>query len=287
VARSVIIGCGYVGAALATRLAGDGHEVVCVRRSDAGAPAGTRLLLADVARPETLTALPACGSLFYTVAADGSSEAAYRSAYVDGLTNVIDALRRGGRLPQRLIVTTSTAVYGQDAGEWLDEASPTAPSRFQGRVLLESEAVARSAGVTSVCVRLGGIYGPGRTRLIDAVRRGNATVPSYPSYTNRVHRDDCAGLLRHVAALADPDPVYVGVDRDPADYRDVVTWLAARLRAPAPRIEDPDGSALTEARGATGSAAGARGKRCRSDRLVDSGYRFAYPTFREGYAALL
>jgi nucleoside-diphosphate-sugar epimerase len=144
-------------------------------------------------------------------------------------------------------------------------------------VLLESEVVAQTAGPTAVCVRFGGIYGPGRTRLIDGVRRGDVPIAPYPSYTNRIHRDDCAGVLRHLARLERPERVYVGTDRDPADQRDVVRWLAERVGAPAPRVESAE----------VGDGKQARGKRCRSDRLVASGYRFIYPTFREGYAALL
>jgi nucleoside-diphosphate-sugar epimerase len=276
----LVIGCGYVGTALAELLARDREEVVAVRRGAAGMPAGVHLLRADVTRPDTLAALPTCDRVFYTVAADGSSEAAYRAAYVDGLANVVEALRRGGATPQRLIVTTSTAVYGQDNGEWVDEDSETTPARFQGRILLESEAVAHGAGMPAVCVRFGGIYGPGRTRLIDSVRRGDIALARHPSYTNRIHRDDCAGVLLHLAALPQPARVYVGVDRDPADYRDVVAWLADRLGAPAPRSE-------SAAERVASGAPGPRGKRCRSDRLAASGYRFAYPTFREGYGAML
>jgi nucleoside-diphosphate-sugar epimerase len=273
-ARVLIAGCGYVGEALAGRLATDGHTVFGLRRSEASLPVGVSLQRADVAEPRTLHALPRpIDTLFYVVAADDSSEAAYRAAYVDGLRNLLAAAREQNAPPRRLIVATSTAVYGQDGGEWLDESSATEPRRFQGRILLESEAVAFGSGIPAVAVRFGGIYGPGRTRLIDQVRRGEAVVPSAPMYTNRIHRDDCAGALRHLMNLERPERVYVAVDRDPADYRAVVMWLAERLGAPQPRQSDEPGAV--------------RGKRCRNDRLVASGYAFAYPTFREGYGAML
>jgi nucleoside-diphosphate-sugar epimerase len=275
-ARVLVVGCGYVGTALAVRLASDGHEVFGLRRSEGALPAGVSLVRGDVTDASSLRALPRpIDRLVYTVAADGSSEAAYRSAYVDGLRNVIAAVRERDAVPQRLVVVTSTAVYGQDAGEWVDEDSPTEPTRFQGRILLESEGVALGCGIPAVVVRLGGIYGPGRTRLIDQVRRGEAQIPTQPMYTNRIHRDDCAGVLRHVMNLDRPQAVYVGVDCDPADYRDVVTWLAERLAVPGPHVaSDGEGSSV-------------RGKRCRSDRLVTSKYDFVYPSFREGYDSLI
>src|SRR6187549_3022300 len=149
--RSLVIGCGFVGSALAAALVRDGDDVTVVRRSAHAPPDGTRQVRADVSAVPTLARLPACDNLFYTVAADGSSEDAYRAAYVDGLANVLTELARRDAQPKRLLVVTSTAVYAQDAGEWVDETSATAPSRFQGRLLLESEAVAHASGVTAVC----------------------------------------------------------------------------------------------------------------------------------------
>ena len=271
--RVLIAGCGYVGAALAARLVNAGHEVFALRRSDTQPAAGVHTIRADLSRAATLSAVPdAIDSLFYTAAPDDQSESSYRATYIDGLRNVLAALKGPG--PSRLLLTTSTAVYAQDAGEWVDEDSPTEPGRFQGRILLESEALARASGLTAITVRFGGIYGPGRTRLIDEVRRGAATIPDRPSYTNRIHRDDCAGVLAHLAELGAPAGVYVGVDDDPADRRDVITWLAARLGAPAPRVEPLGGSRE-------------HGKRCRNAKLVATDFRFAYPSFRDGYAEMI
>ena len=101
-----------------------------------------------------------------------------------------------------------------------------------------------------------------------------------------IHRDDCAGVLRHLLGLEAPEPCYVAVDDEPAERREVLAWLARRLGVPAPapaagpRAED---SGAAEA----GRGGGGLGKRCRNARLVASGYRFRFPSFREGYAALL
>lgn len=272
--RALIAGCGYVGSALAVRLARSGHEVFALRRSDARIGPGVQLVRADLTSSDTLRSLLPAGvdTVFYTAAPDGGSESAYRATYVDGLGNLLIALRSSP--PRRVLVTTSTAVYEQDAGEWVDEDSPTEPRRYQGRVLLESEALARGSGIRAVAVRFGGIYGPGRTRLIAEVRSGSATIPDRPSYTNRIHRDDCAGVLQHLAELPEPATVYVGVDNDPADRRDLMAWLAGELGATPPRVEHLEGPP-------------ARGKRCRNARLLASGYRFTYPSFREGYLDVL
>ena len=127
-------------------------------------------------------------------------------------------------------------------------------------------------------LRLGGIYGPGRASLIDKVRAGQAECSPEPSWTNRIHRDDAAGALRHVLTAPDPAGVYLCVDREPAELCDIYRWLARRLGAPEPRVH----AGAADARKRTRS-----NKRCSSARLVASGYIYRHPTFREGFEAIL
>ncbi len=273
--RVLIAGCGYVGSALAARLAADGFEVWGMRRSPDGLPAGVRPLAADLRDPATLAGLPAgLATVFYTAAADGGAEDEYRAAYVDGPRNLLAALAAQGQRPRRVIFTSSTSVYSQSGGEWVDEDSRAEPAGFRGRMMLEGESIVLGGPFPGVVLRLGGIYGPGRTSYIDRVRSGAAECPAITTYTNRIHRDDCAGALRHLMHLPSPHPVYLGVDRAPADSCDVLHWLAAALGKPAPlRAEE--------------AVRPRSNKRCRSDRLASSGYTFLYPTYREGFAALL
>lgn len=271
-ARILIAGCGDVGIALGRELVADGHEVVGLRRRTSELPTTFHPVGADLTEPATLRALPAgIEQVVYAAAADARSEAAYGAAYVDGLRNLIDAM---AETPRRLVYVSSTAVYGQHDGEWVDEDSPTEPAGFSGRILLEGERLARELP-DAVVVRLGGIYGPGRNRLLDEVRSGRAVCPDGPpQFTNRIHRDDCAGVLRHLLGCDDAAGVWLGVDRDPVDRCTLLRWLAERLGVPSP----PTGAAPV---GRAGS------KRCRSDKLVASGYVFRHPTFREGYGSLI
>ena len=273
--RVLIAGCGFVGGLLAERLVQDGHDVFGLRRSRSPLPEGVEPVVADLAERRGLDAVP--GDLDWCVSAlspDGRSPDAYDAAYVRATRNLQSLLQVQSPNLRRWVFTSSTAVYGQQEGEWVDERTPTEPSRHTGRAVLDGEQIVLGSGVPHpVVVRLGGIYGPGRTRLLDRVRGGEATCPPTPRYSNRIHRDDAAGVLRHVLLLEDPDPVYVGVDTDPAERCEVLTWLADRLDAPPP---------------ATGEDTSSRGnKRADSSRLRASGYEFAYPTFREGYGAML
>jgi nucleoside-diphosphate-sugar epimerase len=279
-ARVLIAGCGYVGTALAERLAGEGHVVWGLRRHPEGLPAGVATLAVDLTDPEALEGLPGrLDFIFYTAAADGFTEEAYRAVYVDGLRHLLEALRNQKQQPRRIFFTSSTVVYAQFAGEWVDEASPATPVHFAGLRMVEAERLVLEGPFPATILRLGGIYGPGRAGLIERVRRGEVVCPEGPPvYTNRIHRDDCAGALGHLMQTPQTDAVYLGVDHEPAEEETVLRWLAAQLGVSPPRTHLSADVGLRRRRG---------NKRCRNAKLLASGYVFRYPTFREGYGALL
>jgi nucleoside-diphosphate-sugar epimerase len=280
-ARVLIAGCGYVGAALGALLDRDSHAVFGLRRRAGALPWGVRPIEADLCIPSTLRELPSqLDFVFFAAAPGGRDDALYRALYVEGLRNLTAALAEQKQEPKRIFFTSSTSVYGQRDGEWVDESSPAEPRSFAGRRLLEAESLLFASPFPATVVRFGGIYGPRRTALVERVRTGRLLYQAEPpSYTNRIHRDDCAGALRHLMNLPEPERLYLGVDSEPAAEADVYRWLAGVLGAPVPRA----GPAREEPvdLGRSGS------RRCRNDRLLASGYEFQYPTFREGYAAVL
>ncbi|MBK7972884.1 MAG: NAD(P)H-binding protein [Deltaproteobacteria bacterium] len=282
--RVLIAGCGDVGGQLGLTLARAGVNVVGLRRDAARIPAPIEAIAADLVDPTTFPAWPAdVETVFYTAAADGPDETAYRGAYVAGLSGVLSWIHAHGAASsvRRVFFTSSTAVYGQEHGEWVDESSATEPRHFTGRILLEAEELALASGLPVTIVRFAGIYGPGRTRLVTGVRDGTLTChDGAPTYSNRIHRDDCAGFLAHLALhVPAPAPIYVGVDDEPTDRCTVYHWLADRLgTAPPHRALEPPSS-----------GPGGRGgsKRCSNARLRATGYRLRFPTFRDGYGTLV
>ena len=272
--RVLIAGCGDVGTALGLRLVAQGHRVWGLRRDASRLPAAIAGLAGDLARPSDLRDLPGDLDLvFYTTAATQHDDDGYRAAYVDGLRNLLEALDGTGPPPRRVIFTSSTSVYGQDDGSWVDESSATDPTGFSGQRMVEAEQLLAASPYPHTSVRFGGIYGPGRTRLLESVRSGKARCGDTPSYTNRIHRDDCADLLAHLATLPDPAPVYIGVDDAPVARCEVLHWLAERLEVASPHD--------------AGEAGPARGKRCSNDLIRASGYHLTYPSFQDGYAPLI
>jgi len=305
----LMAGCGDLGTEAGLRFAAAGHRVVGWRRSPAKLPAVIEGVAADLTTA-LLPPIPAdTTAVVVAVAADSPTEEAYRAAYVDGLANVLDALERarehdGVALPslvRRVLFVSSTAVYGDAGGGWVDESTTPAPGGFSGRIIREAEELLlkrlQGTGLTPVVLRLGGIYGPGRTRLIDQVRGGSAVSPAEPRYTNRIHRDDAAAAIVHLCTMAaDPDPVYLGVDNDPAELGEVQRFLAAELGLPQPPSEVPGGSEVSGGGAIGGGSSGGSGggepsrggnKRCSNALLRSTGFEFAFPTFREGYRAIL
>lgn len=268
--RVLIAGCGDIGSRLGDALAAAGAQVFGLRRTINQLPAGIHAIAADLTDPASLSGLPACDYLFYTAAAKRTDPDSYRQVYVDGLRHLLAALPAP---PRHLFLTSSTGVYHQQGHDWVDEQSPTLPDSPTGRLLLRSEQLALNAGIAATVVRFSGIYGPGRQHLLNQVRAGIAAPAEPLHYSNRIHVDDCVGVLRHLLERAERSqplaPLYLASDDCPAPIHEVMEWLAARLGV---RID----TRQPVRRGGS--------KRCRNQRLRASGYRFIHPDYRSGYA---
>ncbi len=282
--RVLIAGCGYVGSELGLRLAEAGHRVLGLRRRPDALPYPIVPFAADLTTPADLLSLPAdLTHVVYAAAADGSSDEQYRKAYVDGLRNLCELPQLRHPNFRQLMLISSTAVYGQSDGEWVSEESAASSASFSGKRLLESEQILQSSRLPYGIIRAAGIYGPGRTRLIRMVGAGKVRFdPERPRYTNRIHRDDLAGAIAHLLGAPASDSVFIGVDQEPASMQSLATWLAERMGVPQPTAESESASSnLISTRRSVSN------KRCSGAKLRESGYRFRFPTFREGYGSML
>jgi len=285
--RVAILGCGYVGLELGRQLREAGHEPIGVRRSpegiDAMKSAGFRGVRADVTDAASLEAVPDVDALVFAASSGGRGADAAREVYVEGLRTAIEAFGARDPPPERLVYTSSTGVYGDHGGDWVDEKTPLNPGTEKTRVLADAERIALEeapdAGIEGTVARFAGLYGPDRYRL-ERYLDGPVTA----GYLNMVHRDDAAGAVR---VLLDRDlargEVVLAVDDEPVDKHAFADWLAAEAgRDPPPkrtveeRLADADLSATARDRIRAQ-------KRCSNDKLRGLGYAFAYPTFREGY----
>lgn len=276
--RCLIVGCGDIGTPLAAILIARGAEVWGLRRDCSALPESIHRLEADVtvaASLECLRTMP-FDFVVVTLTPGAFTDSDYARVYVQGLDNVLAVLERSAL--QRIFYVSSTSVYHQADGSWVDESSPTQPQGFSGQRLLEAERLLADSGLAATIIRFAGIYGPGRNRLIEQVRKGQGCPEQPVLYTNRIHRDDCVGFLAHLLHLQceshSLEPCYIGVDSEPVSMFEVKRWLAKQLGINTRQWQE---LAVTRR----------NSKRCSNRAMLASGYQLLYPGYRQGYGALL
>ena len=272
--RVLVAGCGDVGLRVARRLLDRGDEVWALRRAPpANDDSGIQWLRGDLTDADSLRALPhGITQLVYLPTPDRRDEAAYRATFVDGLRHMTAAL--AGTALQRVLFVSSSAVYGEHDGGWVDESTPTAPCGFSGMVLLEAEQWLATQPVTSIVLRLAGLYGPRQLQLLDRLRSGRVRVPRQTTHwANRIHTDDAAAAIVHLLQLDDPLPLYLGADDTPLPLDVLYDALAKMIHADLPQDGPPP--------------VGIGSKRISNARLRASGFVPRWPDSRAGYAAAL
>ena len=278
-ASVLIAGCGDIGSRLATRLLDSDWQVYGLRRSIDRLPAGVIGVAGDLFGAQCPAQWPTgqIDYLVYSAAATDHDEAGYQAAYVDGLKHTLSWLEQNGQRPKRLLFVSSSSVFAQKDGEWVDETSTAQATNYSGRIMLDAEQVALNSGIAASVVRLTGIYGPGREWMLGQVRKGYRVAVDPPMYGNRIHADDAGGLLAFLLEADRQgktlDDCYIGVDNAPVALAEVVGWLRERL-------------GVTEWAAET-STRRAGSKRCSNARAKALGWEPRYSSYREGYAKIL
>ncbi|MDN7132106.1 SDR family oxidoreductase [Vreelandella profundi] len=277
----LIIGCGDIGINLGRELLEEGHRVIGLRRNvEALKGTGIKPLALDLNSLEDADAssLPHADYVVYTVSADRFEESAYQSAYPEGLKRVLGIMAQHKKSPRRVFFVSSTSVHGQQEGEVVNEESPTDPTSFSGKLMCEAEQALINHALPGTVIRFSGIYGPGRDRLIHQVAEGRVAAITPVIYSNRIHRDDCAGIIAHLIRRQESgeplEDIYLGSDCEPVTMHNVMMWLAQQLK-----VEATETMQSPLRRRAS--------KRCDNQRLIDAGYQFRFPSYREGYAQVL
>jgi nucleoside-diphosphate-sugar epimerase len=269
----LIAGCGDLGTALGQDLVTRGYRVAGLRRTATPLPGGIRTLSADVTQAHTLDRLAELrpSILVYSVSANAQSDDNYRAHYVDGLRNTLTALEFVGSL-RHVFFVSSTRVYGPSTEELLNERTPAIPADFGGRRLLEAESLLATAACPGTVLRLSGIYGPGRTRLLK-LAANPADWPAQNTWTSRIHRDDAAAfialLIQRTMQHEAIEDCYVVTDSKPAPQYEILRWLAREMGVAGLPATDP---------------AVIGGRKLDNTRMLETGFMLRYPSYREGYA---
>jgi nucleoside-diphosphate-sugar epimerase len=281
---SLIFGCGYLGARVAARWLAVGETVYAVtRRAERVAELrerGIEAIVADVTDATSLARLPIADNFLFAVGFDRAAGHSIEDVYVAGLRNVLDALPEQ---TARIVYISSTGVYGQNDGSWVDEDSPCEPDRNGGRACLAAEQLlaGHARGARATILRLAGIYGPSRVPRIADLRAGQPILGSSEGYLNLIHVDDAAVVVQKAADRDGELRTFTVSDGQPVLRREYFEYLAQLGGAPRPTFEDETATSAKRARGTTS-------KRVSNRRIMQElGVTFRYPSYREGLRSIV
>lgn len=271
--RILQVGCGSLGSLIAEATLAQDHELTIVRRSHKAVPPGAQVLYLDVVAGESLSTLHTIKAdiLLYCLASvEGQS---YQQTYVEGLRHVLAHVSLSQL--KHVFFISSTGVYGEQQGEWIDDDTPAIPVDAEGQVILEAERLLDELDCGHTALRVSGIYGPKRLYLLRLLQNP-ARWPTKTHWTNRIHELDVAAAVVHLYQhLADGKSLLghcILTDGVPAAQHEVLQWLAAQQNLPAP--ETPPLQPQS-------------GKRIRNGFLQQIGFKLQFADYRAGYASIL
>ena len=274
--KVLFIGCGDIAQRAATEMQAR-YKCFGLRRQPDNLPEYIQPIKADATDTEQLLSVASEGFDIWiaTITPSEFTEQAYRDSYLASAKSIAASIAKLQKAPRLMLWVSSTSVYGDLKGDWVNEETQPEPNTFSGKILLAAEKIIQQIPCETSVIRFSGIYGPGRTRLLNQVLAGKGRPISPEQWSNRVHADDCGGILAHLVEYALSGnpllPDYLASDSAPVTQYEIRQWLAQQLAV-----------SLVEEEVKAGPT-----RRCDNSRLQSSGYKFKYPTFKEGYGSLI
>lgn len=274
--KILFIGCGDIAQRTAKGLSKK-YDCFGLRRNPEKLPTAITPIMGDASDPQQLLSVASNKFDIWiaTLTPAEFTRQAYQQSYLavaQAMAQTVNALHQA---PKLIIWVSSTSVYGDNKGDWVDETTKPNPVTFSGKILLQAEQIIQNLPCSSTVVRFSGIYGPGRTRLLSQVQAGKGRPKLPEQWSNRIHAEDCGAVLAHLIELFESEkpiePIYLASDSEPVTQYDIRQWLAQKL----------DVSLIAEVV-KLGSI-----RRCSNRLLLDTGFKFNYPSYKEGYAALI
>lgn len=279
---NLVIGCGYLGEPVALEWLGQRRkrQVFATTRSERHRREMINLeltpVVCDVTQPETLKALPKADTVLYAIGLDRAAGKSMREVYVDGLAAVLDHLPP----PKRFIYVSSSSVYGQQDGSWVDEGCATEPHEESGKIVLEAEKLLRGRIPEAIILRFAGIYGPDRLLRQQAIEAGEPLAGDPEKWLNLIHLFDGVEAVMAAEKRGVPGKTYNVSDGNPCTRRQFFTELARQLKAPEPRFVPLESGAR--------SSHDSGHRRISNERLrTVLGVYPRYPSYAEGLAATI
>ena len=262
----LIAGYGYVGKALGQKLLSAGHRVYAIKRS----PFSNKHIsgiITDLSKPP-LAKLPQVDAVFYLLSADQYSQQAYQSAYVKAQSNLINALIAENKQPKHWVFASSSHVYNENHGNWVNEQTPCNPNHFAGKILLKAENLSTALNCPTTILRFSGIYGYDRSRIIEDIISNQVSERWFSNdYANRIAIEDVVSILLHSLSLQDKNSCLIASDGNPFVYKTMLKKLTQTLKQDLPSCKKTSTTRVLS------------NKRLSNQKLLNTGYRFIVPVF--------
>ena len=275
--KVLIVGCGQLGFSIVKNADSDVFKLYGFSRSLRKSPASIEMHQVDILKTEAIDVIKLINPeiIIYAVSADTQSIESYQDHYVVGLKKTYEAILKLDHF-KHLFFVSSTRVYGQKTTKILSELDIAEPSDYGGEALMEAETVARQLKDKATILRLSGIYGPNRKRMIQLAQSNPGNWPATNNWSNRIHEEDAARfivfLMKRIMMNESIEPLYLVTDGVPTKQYDVLKWIRNRLQLTTDTIELP----ILES-----------GKQLQSVLLNQTGFVLKYPDFTYGYEAII
>ncbi len=232
----LVVGAGYVGSEIARHFAAKKQKVHGLVRSPQSAAKieleNLKPIIADISKPLPPKTIPPAHFVILCPAPHGHDAADYRNIYLEGIQNVLTAMKQNPR-PFLILYLSSTSVWKDRGGEWVDENTAPDSDSEKGMIMRQAEEVVLNSGFPSMVFRLAGIYGPERNRVTAA--KAGAWKPEGPDqYMNMIHRDDIVQAVPLLLKKGVEGQVYLGVDDNPVLRSEYQSWVHEKLNLTKP-----------------------------------------------------
>jgi nucleoside-diphosphate-sugar epimerase len=287
----IIFGCGYLGSYVAEKALAEGIAVCGVTRNYKTAELlkakGASVIVTEIeAVKQWQDTLDPCADYILNCLSAGKNQT-YQNIYIERQELILDWLRTAKNPDSTYIYTSSTGVYTQHHAQWVQETD-TIGGSDKADILVAAESLVQQALTHHrrwFIMRLGGIYGPNRHYLLDALRLNPMKVPVLACHTtlNLIHVQDAARAIMNVFKAQRPlaNQIYNVADNTPSDRNSILEWLSIQLNLP----HQPN---QLKASGTSVLASDAVNRKISNQKIKDQlGWCPLYPSFKEGYKAIL
>lgn len=273
----LIIGYGYLGKALGKLLHTHHHQIFAIKRKATIDDQHIQFIYKDIHHLTTAD-LPNSDYVIYCPSADKRDQKSYDYTYLQGVTHILKLYETKEQKPGKFIFISSTSVYETQDGSWVDENTPCDPVSATAKILLQAEKVVSESELETTIIRFSGIYGPGRTHLMDQIRQKNFHLCFDTRFSNRIHIIDCARMIYHVMHLKVNQNLYIGTDCEPTPINTISAWLSSHMGIQLPEDKHRKNEDIQEHKS---------NKQLSNEKILHTGFRFEFENFHRGFRFIL